>query len=101
MSDKRKQGNYTEEFKDSAIQLAIKSDKPVAQVARELNINISTLHTWITKYKDSTQSAVSISTPTNQPLMDELKRLKKENAQLKEEQAILKKAAAYFARETK
>jgi transposase len=72
-------------------------DRPIAQTARDLGVNENTLHTWIKKY----HRAKGVEKPVNEdPLYEELKRLKKENARLKEEREILKKAAAYFAKES-
>ena len=95
---KEKPKLYPAEFRESSVKLAIESDQPIAQTARELGINPNTLHTWISKYSKpgASQSVVS---RTDQHLYDELKQLKKENARLKEERDILKKAAAYFAQE--
>ena len=49
MSEKKVK-NYTAEFKESAVKLAVESDKPVTVTAQELGVNVNTLHTWITKY---------------------------------------------------
>jgi transposase len=88
---------YTAEFRESAVKLATESDKPVAQTARDLGINENTLHTWIDKYKRPLEANRAVR--TDEHLYEELKRLKKENARLTEERDLLKKAAAYFARE--
>ncbi len=51
MTDKTRQAkSYTPEFRESAVQLAIESEKSVSVVAKELNVNVNTLHTWISKY---------------------------------------------------
>ncbi len=100
MSNRSKLRSYTSDFKESAVQLALKGDKTVTAVARDLGINPSTLHTWVAKYKDPTENKSSPDSSSQEHLYDEIKRLKRENARLKEEQAILKKAAAYFAKET-
>ena len=50
MSEKKLK-SYTSEFKESAIKLAVESNKPVTETAREFGVNISTLHTWIAKYQ--------------------------------------------------
>lgn len=92
-----KPNTYTAEFRASAVKLANESDKPISQVAKNLGINVNTLHTWIGKYsrpKDSNKTVRS-----DEHLYDELKRLKKEVARLTEERDLLKKAAAYFAKE--
>jgi transposase len=76
---------------------ANESDKAIAQIARDIGVNENTLHTWISKYSrpvDNTKAA-----RTDEHLYEELKRLKKEVAQLTEERNLLKKAAAYFAKE--
>jgi transposase len=100
MSTKQKSATYTVEFKESAVKLAVESNKPISETAKELGVNISTLHTWIGKYhRNSTNIEKKDNVVSQEHLFDELKRLKKENVQLKEEQAILKKAAAYFAKE--
>ncbi|MEN8180160.1 MAG: transposase [Pseudomonadota bacterium] len=97
MSHQKKQNHYTSEFKESAVKLAIKSDQPVSVTAEELGVNKNTLHTWISKYRGpQLQKAGQVE---NEHLYDELKRLRKENKRLTEERDILKKAAAYFAKE--
>lgn len=88
---------YTAEFRASAVKLANESDKPITQVAKDLGINVNTLHTWIGKYSRPTEHDKAAR--TDEHLYDELKRLKKEVARLTEERDLLKKAAAYFARD--
>jgi transposase len=92
---KQKMQPYSAEFKERAVKLAIESDQTVAQTARDLGINENTLHTWLSKYNPN--GSGSPRQVNSEHLYDELKRLKKENALLKEERDILKKAAAYFA----
>jgi transposase len=88
---------YSSEFKESSVKLALESKNTIAQTARDLGVKISTLHTWISK-----QSEVKTVKAANddQNLLEELKKLKKENYQLTQERDILKKAAAYFAKQT-
>jgi transposase len=88
---------YTAEFRASAVKLANESDQSIAQTAKDLGINVNTLHTWISKYSRPTDQDKTVR--TDQHLYDELKRLKKEVARLTEERDLLKKAAAYFAKE--
>ena len=95
---KTETNTYSSEFKESAVNLAIESDRPVAETARELGINKNTLHTWISKYS---KSAPGKNSRSDGHLYDELKRLKKENTRLKEERDILKKATTYFAKEAR
>lgn len=85
---------YPAEFKERAVKLAVESDQPIAQTARDLGVNENTLHTWIgTYHRAERQDKVG----NDEHLYEELKRLRKETARLKEERDILKKAAAYFA----
>ena len=95
--EKRKLKIYSVEFRASSVKLAIDSDLPIAQTAKDLGINPNTLHTWINKYSQPKEQNKAVR--TDEHLYDELKRLKKEIARLTEERDLLKKAAAYFARE--
>jgi transposase len=85
---------YPAEFKKRAVKLAVESDQPIAQTARDLGVNENTLHTWIGQYYRAERQEKEVN---DEHLYEELKRLRKENARLKEERDILKKAAAYFA----
>src|SRR5690606_31055005 len=95
--NQEKQKVYSAEFRASAVKLANESDQSIAQTAKDLGINVNTLHTWISKYSRPKTSDKAVR--TDEHLYDELKRLKKEVARLTEERDLLKKAAAYFARE--
>ena len=98
MSNQKKQNHYTSEFKESAVKLAIENNQSVSKTADELGVNPNTLHTWISKYRGpQVQQAGQVN---DEHLYDELKRLRKENKRLTEERDILKKAAAYFAKES-
>ncbi len=77
MSDQTKKPNsYASEFKESAVKLAVESDQPIAQTARDLGLNPNTLHTWISKYSKP-KTAIE---RTDEHIYDEVKRLKKELA---------------------
>jgi transposase len=88
--------NYPAEFKERAVKLAVESDQPIAQTARDLGVNENTRHTWIGKYHRVERQDKQVQ---DEHLYEALKRLRKENARLKEERARLKKAAAYFAQQ--
>ena len=94
---KRQTKSYAQEFKRSSAKLAAESKQPVAQTAKELGVNPTTLHGWVNRYYPSMKHSIDTSTDDAQL---ELKRLKKELARVKQERDILKKAAAYFASET-
>ena len=87
---------YPAEFKERAVKLAVESGQAIAQTARDLGVNENTLHTWIGKYHRAERQEKQVH---EEHLYDELKRLRKDNARLKEERDILKKAAAYFAQQ--
>jgi transposase len=91
-----KQRIYNSEFKESAVKLAIESNRPIAQTAKELGITKSTLYTWVDKYSKPKETTMR----TDEHLYDELKRLKKDLARVTQERDLLKKAAAYFAKES-
>ena len=95
--EKQKVKVYSAEFRESSVKLAIGSDQPIAQTARDLGINPNTLHTWINNYSQPKEQSKTVRTDDH--LYEELKRLKKENARLTEERDLLKMAAAYFAKE--
>src|SRR5262249_30227266 len=87
---------YSAEFKERAVKLAVESDHSIAQTARDLGVNENTLHTWIGKYHRVERQEQEVH---DEHLYEELKRLRKENARLKEERDILKEVAAYFAKQ--
>lgn len=94
MSNAQK-NHYPLEFKISSAQLAVDSDQPIAQTARDLGINHNTLHNWIAKYSDSDHiNQRNMSNNTKAFCFEENKRLKKELAALKQERDLLKKAVA-------
>ena len=95
---------YPQELRDSTIQLALNTEKSVAQIGKDLGINPKTIHNWIREYKLAnnikTDARRTIQKSTlKETISDENIRLRAENKTLKQERDILKKAAAYFARE--
>ena len=93
---------YTQEFKQEAVNLAIKSPS-IVNTAKELGIPVATLHTWMhaLKGKGKLTAVTSDSGKDMAALVEENRRLHKENTVLKEEKEILKKAATYFAQHQK
>ncbi|MFC0071948.1 transposase [Umezawaea endophytica] len=91
MSGKSK---YPEQFRKDAIALAVSSDRPLRQVARELGVNHETLRNWV-------RTAGQSQTVPGDVAADqaELRELRKRVAELELEKDILRKAAAYFAKE--
>ena len=82
---------FDEEFKKNAVKLSYSSPKTIRQIADDLGIHENLLYNWRKKYTsegDKTRYAT---------LEEELSALKRENAELKMERDMLKKATAYFA----
>ena len=93
---------YSKEFKDSTVQLILNNKESVVKVASDLDLNPQTLYNWVSAYRkvhNLPLSGNNISIP-KEPIEEELKRLRRENKILKQERDILKKATAYFAKET-
>ncbi len=93
-------GKYTKEFREEAVKLVTEEKLSIPEVARRLNLPKSTLENWMRKYRVGKLGEIG---KNYQPLTDtemELARLKRENAELRLERDILKKAAAYFAKES-
>lgn len=93
---------YTKEFKQEAINLALKSPS-VDTIAKELGIPSPTLHSWVhaLKKKGNIAALDANGSKDMATLIEENRRLHKELAVAKEEREILKKAAAYFAQHQK
>jgi transposase len=89
---------YTDDFKAQAIALA-ESVGP-SKAARQLDMSVKTLGNWL----DASRAGRPLSSPDRRPVSEmesELARLRAENATLKMEREILKKATAFFAKESK
>lgn len=85
---------YTDEFKQEAVRLVREAGRPIAQVARDLGIAESMLYRW-----RAAQPAAEAQ--RLQPgARDELARLQRENQRLRQERDFLRRAAAFFARES-
>ncbi|GAA3536387.1 transposase [Zobellella aerophila] len=61
--EQKKANSYTAEFKEAAVKLAVESEQPVTQTARELGINVNTLHTWIRKYHGEWDVSSGVTIP--------------------------------------
>lgn len=91
---------YSQEFKIEAVKRIERTGESPAKVARELGVKPTTLYGWIEKYKNSPADPF----PGSGKLSSEdekIKKLEKELRELREENEILKKAAAYFAKNLK
>ena len=93
-------GRYTREFRIEAVKLVTEEKLSLPEVGRRLNLPTSTITNWVKAYKAGKLGEVG---KTYRPLTEielELYRTKRELAEVKMEREILKKAAAYFARES-
>ena len=92
--EKKKRRNYTKEFKEEAVRLITEEGYSYAEAGRNLGVNPNLLSRWKREFE-----GVEIDPGSAAALQAELKRLRKENKRLKLEREILKKAAAFFAKE--
>lgn len=89
---------YTEDFKAEAVRLVRETTRPVAQVARDLGIADHLLYRWRAEQQQAeSQGHTRQSMRAEQ---EELARLRRENSILKQERDFLKRAAAFFAKES-
>jgi transposase len=88
---------YTQEFKEEAIKLITEQGYSQAEVSRNLGVSDTSVNRWLLEHL----SGKSKKSHLEENEQEELKRLRKENNQLKMEREILKKAAAFFASESK
>ena len=86
---------FTPEYREEAVKMVIQTQRPTAEVARELGINEGTLGTWVNKYRNENPVSEELSLPDRA----KLKEYERENRELRLQNDFLKKAAAYFARE--
>jgi transposase len=93
-------GKYTKEFREEAVKLVVEEKYSVSEAARSLNLAPQTLDNWIKKYKAGKLGEVGQNYRPLTEVEMELARTKRELVQVKMERDILKKAAAYFARES-
>jgi len=87
---------YPPEFKAEAVRLAQSGEKSIATIAHDLGVANQTLRSWVQRAE--TDAGTRDGLTTNE--REELRSLRRENRVLKQERDILKKAAAFFARES-
>jgi transposase len=100
MSQKKQKQSYTEEFRREAVRRADQKGNTNASVAEELGISAQQIYNWRRQFNRLTDKQFSSINGVQFKTTDssEMKRLKQELADLKEENEFLKKAAAYFAK---
>ena len=93
---RRTRRKFTDEFKAGVVRLVLDEGKSAGAVARELELTDSAVRAWVAQAQtDRTKGKTGLTTAER----EELARLRKENRELKLERDILKKAAAFFAKE--
>lgn len=101
MENKNKKQNgfksaYNQEFRETAIKLALVGNKPIAEVARELGVSDKLLYNWISAWKK--KNGENTGGTGRSAAEEELRKLQKRLKEVEIENEILKKAAAYFAK---
>jgi transposase len=95
---RRARRQFTDEFKTGAVRLVLDEGKTVGAVARDLDLTETALREWVKRARaDRTHGRTGLTTAER----EELARLRKENRILQEERDILKKATAFFAKQSR
>ena len=95
-----KRRKHSREFKVQAVQMVTKQGMSVAEAARDLGINANVLRRWKNEFADHAENAFP-GNGQRTPEQEELRQLREENRQLRMERDILKKATAFFVKESK
>jgi transposase len=92
--------NYDKAFKEQVVLRILAEETTTREIAQELGVHYTTVRDWLEHYKRDGESAFPGSGKLK-PEDDEVRKLRRQLADLKEENEILKKAAAYFAKNLK
>jgi transposase-like protein len=95
---RRKRRKFSDEFKAEAVRLCLQGDRSIGEVAREMDLTESALRGWVKQHE--ADQGKGPPGALNSAEKEELQRLRKEVKKLREEKTILKKAAAFFAKES-
>ena len=95
---RRERRSFTDEFRAGAVALVLDQGKTIPQVARDLDLTESALRTWVDRARANRSNGKTGLTSEERA---ELARLRKEVRVLRQERDILKKAAAFFAKDSK
>jgi len=94
---RRERRSFTPEFKERTVELIESSGRSIRDVCRELDLTESAVRRWVEQAEIDRGRKEGVTSSER----EELERLRRENRLLKEEREILKKAAAFFASETR
>ena len=100
---KRTRRRFTPEFKSGAVEMATRPGATVSHAARDLDVGEGSLHEWIKQSRGGATRALSapLNGPVGETERDELIRLRREVTTLRMERDFLKKATAFFAKESR
>ena len=98
-SERRKRRQFTAKFKEDAVGLCKVGDRGIAQVAEDLDLTETALREWVKRAEVDEQKGQTGALTTAE--REELMQLRRDVKRLEMEREILKKAAAFFARESK
>jgi transposase len=105
MESKRSRRQHTQEFKQGAVELVTKQGYTISGAARSLNVHETVLRSWLDRLAPDWRSQRALTTGKAEDddpkvLRERVRQLEKANAELRLERDILKKATAYFAKES-
>jgi transposase len=93
VAEKRKR--YDREFRDGAVRIVEETEKPIAQIARDLGVNEGTLGNWVQRARAEREGTRGLTKDD----IEELKRLRAENAELRMERDVLKRSVVLWVKE--
>jgi len=99
MNERSTRQKYTKEFKEDAVKLVLEQGYSSTEAGRRLGIHSTNISRWIGEFRRE-QEDIAEGGVTRRELEEENRRLRKENKRLEMEREILKKAAAFFAKES-
>ena len=86
---------YDREFRDGAVRIVEETGKPIAQVARDLGVNEGTLGNWVARAREAREGTDGLLSTGD---LEELKRLRAENAELRMERDVLKRSVVLWVK---
>lgn len=95
--ERRPRRSFSDEFKKEVVDLCRMGDRSILQISRDLDLTETAVRRWVTQAEIDAGHKEGLTTTER----EELARLRKENRVLREERDILKRATAFFARETR